>query len=610
MDWSSVLVDSLVWLVSAFGISLFSFTTIAWLLGRYTLWGKQVWRLAWPCFNPSRSWRPAANLAGILLLTLFSVRMNVLFSFWYNGFYSALQQLDKKRVWFFIGLFIVLATVHVLRSLLTFYIQQAFEIYWRVWLNDHIVQRWLGKQAYYRSQYLTGPADNPDQRIQQDVASFVSISLNLSMGLVNAVVSMFAFTIILWGLSGPLIVFDVTIPRAMVYLVYLYVIIATSIAFKVGRPLIRLSFLNEQFNASYRYALVRLREYGESVAFYHGEKVEAMTLGRCFRDVIGNAWAIIFRTLKLSGFNLTIGQAAVIFPFMVQLPRYLSKQIELGDVMQTGNAFGQVQEALSFFRESYETFTGYRAVLDRLSGFLDSIQAADVLPSLTVESHDARVVVSGLTVRRPDATILVSDLTLDISTHQPLLVRGHSGIGKTTLLRAIAGLWPFAEGIITRPSGADTLFLSQKAYLPIGSLRKAIHYPMVAGQDDRAHEVLVQCQLGHLAGQLDEDADWAQRLSPGEQQRLAFGRILLNKPEAVFLDEATSAMDEGLEEAMYRLLREQLPNTVVVSVGHRSSLKPFHRFELFLLGEGKWRLDDGCQQNDHPDQRHYGQIFD
>jgi len=592
MDWSRVLIESLIWLVSAFCISLFVFTTVAWLLSRYTHWGKQVWSLAWPCFTPSRSWRPTANLAGILFLTLFSVRMNVLFSFWYNGFYSALQKLDSKLVWFFIGLFVVLATVHVLHSLLNFYIQQAFEIYWRVWLNKYFLQNWLGAQAYYRSQYLTNPADNPDQRIQQDVASFVSISLNLSTGLINAVVSMFAFTAILWGLSGSLIVFGFTIPRAMVYLVYLYVIIATWVAFKVGRPLIRLSFLNEQFNASYRYALVRLREFGESVAFYHGEEVEAVTLNRCFHDVIGNAWDIIFRTLKLSGFNLTIGQAAVIFPFMVQLPRYLSKQIELGDVMQTGNAFSQVQEALSFFRVSYETFAGYRAVLDRLSGFIDSIQAANALPSLSVESHDVQVMVSGLTVRKPDMTPLVSDLTLDISNHQPLLVRGDSGIGKTTLLRAIAGLWPFAEGSITRPTGSDSLFLSQKAYLPIGSLRKAICYPIAAEQNDRVNKILMQCQLGHLAERLDEVADWAQKLSPGEQQRLAFGRILINKPDAVFLDEATSAMDEGLEEAMYRLLREQLPDTVVVSVGHRSTLKPFHRFELVLLGNGKWKLKD------------------
>ena len=401
---------------------------------------------------------------------------------------------------------------------------------------------------------------------------------------------MFAFTAILWNLSGPLIVFGFTLPRAMVYLVYLYVLIATSIAFKVGRPLIRLSFLNEQFNASYRYALVRLREFGESVAFYHGERVEAATLSRCFHDVIGNAWDIIFRTLKLSGFNLTIGQAAVIFPFMVQLPRYLSRQIELGDVMQTGNALGQVQEALSFFRESYETFAGYRAVLDRLSGFLDSIHAANALPSLRVEPQGARVAVSGLTVRRPDATILVADLTLDVSTHQPLLVRGPSGVGKTTLLRAIAGLWPFAEGAVIRPTGTNSLFLSQKAYLPIGSLREAMYYPMAAEENDRADEILRQCQLGHLAGRLDEEANWSQRLSPGEQQRLAFGRTLLNKPIAVFLDEATAAMDEGLEEAMYRLLRSQLPETVVVSVGHRSTLKPLHRFELFLSGQGKWQL--------------------
>jgi putative ATP-binding cassette transporter len=590
MDWSHELVESLIWLVSAFFISLVGFVGVMWFLARCTQWGKQFWKLSWPYFDPRRSPEPLAKLALILLLTLFSVRMDVLFSFWYNGFYSAMQRLDAKLVWFFIGIFSILAVIHVIRTLISFYLQQAFEIYWQVWLNDRLLQRWLGNQAYYRSQHVSSLADNPDQRIQQDVASFVTNSMALSMGLVGAMVSIFAFTIILWGLSGPLTLFGVTMPRAMVYLVYLYVIIATVFAFKLGRPLIRLSFLNEKFNASYRYALIRIREYGESVAFYRGERVEAVTLNSRFRDVIGNAWDIVFRSLKLSGFNLSIAQAAVVFPFIVQLPRYLSKQIPLGDVMQTGTAFGQVQDSLSFFRTSYDTFAAYRAVLVRLDGFLDTLDQVDVLPAPSVESDQRHVAVANLTVLAPNGQPLVSDLTLDISAHQPLLVRGPSGAGKTTLLRAIAGLWPFAEGQITRPTGDRSLFLSQKPYLPLGSLRQAIYYPMPAEDNDHAQDILVQCQLAQLANRLDEEADWTQILSLGEQQRLAFGRIFLNSPDVVFLDEATSAMDEGLEDAMYRLLRQRLPDTVVVSVGHRSTLKPFHPFELLLGANGAWEI--------------------
>lgn len=590
MDWNHELMTSLTWLVSALGATLVCFALGAWLLGTRTKWGRQFWQIAWPYFNPKRDWKPLAKVAAMLLLTLFSVRMNVLFSFWYNGFYSALQKLDAKLVWFFLGLFAVLATVHVLRVLLNYYVQQSFEIYWRVWLNDHLIARWLDKQAYYRSQHLQGLADNPDQRIQQDVATFVSASISLSMGLVSAIVSMIAFTAILWGLSGPLTLFGVTFPRAMVFLVYAYVLTATVFAFKIGRPLILLNFLNEKFNANYRYALVRLREYGESIAFYQGERVESRSLAARFSDVIQNAWKIIFRSLKLSGFNLAISQAAVVFPFIVQLPRYLNKQIALGDVMQTGNAFGQVQDALSFFRESYDTFTGYRAVLDRLTGFVDVMQEADALPSPIVDAQGGKVAVSNLTVMTPAGQKLLEKLTLDISAHQPLLVRGRSGAGKTTLLRTIAGLWPYAEGTVVRPDGADALFLAQKPYLPLGSLRQALYYPKPTDDNASAQDVLRQCQLGHLIDRLDEEADWSRILSLGEQQRLAFGRALLNQPQAVFLDEATSAMDEGLEEAMYHLLSQRLPHAVMVSVGHRSTLKAFHRYELVLLGEGKWEL--------------------
>jgi putative ATP-binding cassette transporter len=588
MDWNHELLASLIWLGKAFIISLIGLIAVVMGLSHFTSWGRQFHRLAWAYFNPKRSVQPLAWLALIILLTLFAVRMNVLFSFWYNGFYTAMQNLDAKAFWFMLMVFSILATVHVVRSLVVFYLSQAFLIRWRVWLTNTMVEHWLDKQAYYRTQFVPERIDNPDQRIQEDVNSFVTNSLTLSMGLLGAVVSLYAFTIILWNLSGSLVLFDFEIPRAMVFMVYLYVVIATVFAIKIGRPLIRLNFLNEQLSANFRYALIRLREYSESVAFYRGEDVERGNLLTRFFQVISNYWKIVFRSIKFQGFNLAISQAAVVFPFIVQAPRLLSKQITLGDVMQTAQSFGQVEGALSFFRTTYDDFTGYRAVLNRLSGFLDSMESAGQLHTVQIEEAEQRIAVENLTVRTPSNITLIENLNLALPQSSTLLVRGKSGIGKTTLLRSIAGLWPYVDGKVERPIDEQSLFLSQKPYIPLGSLRKALYYPALMQNDDQATAILTQCHLGHLIPRLDEEADWTQILSLGEQQRLAIGRVLLNRPQIVFLDEASSAMDEGLEHAMYSLLRLSLPEAILVSVGHRSSLIGFHAQELELLDGGKW----------------------
>lgn len=590
MDWLHELIASLKWLAIAFVISLAGLAAILALLARYTVWGRQFIRLTWAYFDPRRSRLPLAWLALLVLITLASVRLNVLFSFWKNGFYTALQNLDSKAFWFLLMVFSVLATVHVVRSLIEFYFTQAFQIRWRIWLTNVLIDRWLAHQAYYRSRYVPEAADNPDQRIQQDVENFVQLSLTFSMGLLSAVVSLFSFTIILWDLSGPLELFGAELPRAMVFLVYLYVIVATVFAVWIGRPLIVLNFLNEKFSATYRYALVRLREFGESIAFYRGEAVERANLLGRFGNVISNMWKIIFRSIKFQGFNLGISQAAVVFPFIVQAQRFFSKQITLGDVMQTAEAFGQVQDSLSFFRTSYDDFAKYRAMLTRLAGFLEAMDAAEQLPAAHLESGGVNVALTSLNLRTPVNTVLVTDLSFTLQPRSALLIRGRSGAGKTTLLRAIAGLWPYVDGSVTRPSGNDALFLPQKPYLPLGTLRTALFYPNAA-QETGAAETLQRCQLAHLIPRLDDEDDWSNVLSLGEQQRLAIGRALLAHPKVIFLDEASAAMDEGLEHAMYQLLRDNLPNAILVSVGHRSSLAAFHTHALDLLGEGKWRLE-------------------
>ena len=511
--------------------------------------------------------------------------------------YTALQQLDAPGFWRSLVIFGVLATIRVLLALITFYIAQRQIINWRLWLNERMLDDWLAGAAYHRSRYVAEPIDNPDQRIQEDITSYAGVSQDLALGAVSSMVSLVSFTIILWGLSGPLSVFGVTIPRGMVFLAYIYVIIATLIAFRIGKPLIRLNFLNELLTASYRYALVRTRENSENIAFYRGEPVEKTGLLGRFTGVIANTWAIVFRSLKFQGFNLVVNQIAVVFPIIIQVRRYFSGQITLGDVTQTATAFGQVLSALSFFRLAYDDFAGYRAVLDRLTGLLDVNDEARALPTPTTEDRPSGLTVRDLQVRLPDGRPLLSDLGFEVEEGSTLLITGPSGTGKTTLLRSMAGLWPHAEGMVERPEDADTLFCSQQPYLPLGSLRGALSYPAPAAElaDDEARAVLTTVQLAHLGDDLDSERDWSRRLSPGEQQRLSFGRILLRKPALIFLDESTSAMDEGMEHAMYEHVHEVLPRCTIVSVGHRSSLERLHADELTLLGDGRWEsrsLDD------------------
>ncbi|MCA3170897.1 MAG: ABC transporter ATP-binding protein/permease [Burkholderiales bacterium] len=590
MNWNQEIVNSVIWLTKAFAITSAGFVVVAWLLAHYTRWGRQFWRLAWPYFTPKRSWKPLLTVALVLLLALFAVRMNVLFSFWSKDFYDAVQALDASKFWLFMGLFGVLASIHVVRELFTYYVQQSFEIHWRTWLNEKLSNDWLERGAYYRGQFVPEPTDNPDQRIQVDIASFVTFSLSLSIGAIRALVSLVEFTIILWALSGALALWGVEIPRGMVFLVYLYVLVATVFAFKIGRPLIQLNFLNEKLGADFRYALMRLREYSENIAFYRGENVERNTLFSRFQALIKNIWAIVFRTLKFNGFNLTVSQIAVIFPWLIQAPRFLAGQIKLGDVMQTARAFGEVEEALSFFRMSYDNFAQYRAVLNRLTGFMEANQQARDLPVVQTQEQLAGLSLQGVTVQRPDGAPLLQDLNFSLGAGESLLVKGASGSGKTTLLRTLAGLWPYAAGVVARPVGARALFLSQKPYLPLGSLRTAVTYPAEQADDALVQTALRKVQLGHLLGRLDEEADWSRILSLGEQQRLAFARLLINQPHIAFLDEATSATDEGLEHSLYELLRHELPQCTLISVGHRSTLNGFHQRKLELQGEGRWAL--------------------
>ena len=594
IDWSTEWWRSPVWVLGVWVLVMVGFALLGWLLIRRTGWGRQFWRLSSMYFIPfSRSWqslRPILTVALLLLLTVMSVRLDVLLSFQGNELFTALQENDQPAFWRSIVVFAVLATVNVVLVLITFYIGQAQLINWRLWLNQRMVGDWMTGAAYHRGRFVTAPIDNPDQRIQADITSYASLSQGLALGMVSSMVTLVSFTVILWGLSGPLEIGGITIPRAMVFLAYIYVIIATVIAFRIGRPLIRLNFLNERLTASYRYALVRVRENSENIAFYRGEQVESSGLLARFSAVIANVWAIVFRSLKFQGFNLVVNQIAVVFPILIQAPRFFAGTIQLGDVTQTATAFGNVQGALSFFRTAYDDFAGYRAVLNRLTGLLDSDEEARDLPgpdggAASVRSghprperHAAgRAAAGGQPAYRSAGWRLGAGQGAVRARARPPCCAAWPGCGRTSRgrsaprPRAARCSAPSSPTCRSARSGPRWRIRCRRrgwtTRRPRTSCRRAARAP------------------GRSAGR---GRGLVEVLSPGEQQRLSFGRILLARPALIFLDESTSALDEGMEYAMYALIRQRLPGITIVSVGHRSTLDPLHTDELRLVGDGRW----------------------
>lgn len=589
MDYTQEIITSSLWIARTLALTVIFFSLGIFLLVRLTHWGKQFWMFAGGYLSPKRSIKPLLFFVLIVTLTLFSVRLSLVHSTWYNNMYTALQEFNQTVFWEQMILFCFIAGFSVAAALISYYLNQRFSINWIEWLNTELLEKWMDKRAYYKSQYIGNNLDNPDQRIQQDIQSYVKTTLSLSTGVIDAVTSMISYTILLWGLAGPMTLLGIEIPRAMVYLVFAYVIFTTLIAFWLGKPLIRLNFANEKLNANYRYSLIRVKEYAESIAFYAGEKVEKSRLYKQFRAVIDNMWDIVFRALKFSGFNLVVSQISVVFPLLIQVGRYFEKQIKLGDLMQTLQVFGKLHSNLSFFRNTYDSFAEYKATLDRLTGFHYSVEAAQKQSKTDITDHPMDVIFQHLSVKSPIGKILIKDLNLTLTQGNSLLIQGQSGVGKTTLLRTIAGLWSYAEGKIFCPQH-NTLFLSQRPYLPQGNLLTALYYPDTTENVDLAKitRVLEQVQLAHLQDRLEQEQDWSRILSLGEQQRLAFARLLLHKPKVAFLDEASASLDEGMEHAMYRLISEELPNTTIISVGHRSTLVPLHQQQLELHTDGSW----------------------
>jgi putative ATP-binding cassette transporter len=620
IEWSTAPKDSLRWLAEAWAIGAICLFVALVLLRYLTVWGRQYWRITGGYFTGRHAVRVWLMLGVLLLLVLFSVRLTVLFSFQANDLYTALQkafegiaahsevvkQSGIHGFWMSLLHFSVLAIIFIARIMLDIYLTQRFIIAWRMWLTDHLTDDWLDDKAYYRDLFIDETIDNPDQRIQQDVDIFTAgvggtpnipsnaTTSTLLFGAVNAVASVISFAAILWNLSGNLNVLGVELPRAMFWTVLVYVLVATIVAVWLGRPLIRLSFNNEKLNAAFRYALVRLRDAAEAVGFYRGERVERTQLWRRFTPIIDNYRRFVRRTIIFNGWNWSMSQIIVPMPWVIQAPRLFAGQIAFGDVGQTAIAFNNISDSLSFFRNNYDAFAALRAAIIRLHGLVDANAQGRALPTVLVKpSEEATVELRDLEVRTPGGDRLIDPLDVQLDQGDSLVITGRSGAGKTTLLRSLAELWPYASGTLCRPDGEnDTMFLSQLPYVPLGTLRDAVCYPNSSADiaDDTLRETLTKVALAPLCDRLDEERDWAKVLSPGEQQRVAFARILLTKPKAVFLDESTSALDAGLEYALYELLRSELPDCVVVSVSHRPALERLHDQQLHLLGGGPWRL--------------------
>ena len=583
--WQIELHATPMWLLQTFGGVLVALALIIALSGK-TRFGKQFWHVLKPCLDKKSSRKVLLLAALMIVLLLTEIRLNVLNTFFYNGLYSALQDQKAQAFWFFALINAGVVILRTLNGIINDFLDQSLAIKWSEKLNSVLTERWLADKNYYRLQMRRHTPDNIDQRIQQDAQDFITTTIEFIRGMLNSVLSAIEFTIVLWGLSGILSLFGVEIPRGIVFFVFIFVLLSTVAAMWIGKPLIRYNYDNEKLNGNYRYALIRIRDHAESIAFYNGEWQEKQQLGERFGAIIRNRWKITRQSVGLNGFNDLLTQGVQLLPLMLQAPRFFAGQIKIGDMHQTVQAFNRLQRALSFFRNFYEEFTVYRARLERLSGFLASMDNPTPLHRPDIEeADDGSISLNGVTLYRNNGDILLDNIRLQVQSGDALLIQGPSGCGKTSLMRTLAGLWPFgSSGSIRRPAPQNLLFVPQRPYTPQGSLRQAICYPDIDPHHPALQTTLADCRLDHLIEKLDQTDDWQHRLSPGELQRIAFVRILLSAPKVVLLDEATSALDEPTEAMLYTLIRQRLPDTILISIGHRNTLQAFHN-QSIRVGE-------------------------
>lgn len=551
---------------------------------------RDVWYLTKSYWQSEEKKKAFFLLGCIIALTLGVVYMLVLLNQWNNSFYSALQNYDAKKIFDELIHFSWLAAIYILLAVYSYYLQQTLILNWRRWLTTRFIDIWLQNKTYYNLQMFGKDTDNPDQRISEDVRQFVEMTLSFGTGILKAFCTFASFVVILYNLSGSLSFTFMgktwTINGYMLWASLLYSVIGTYITHIVGRKLVKINFIQQKYEADFRFSMIRLRESAESVAFYRGEAQEGSVFKQRFKMLLDNFWKLVNKQKQLVFLNSGYSQIAIIFPFVVAMNRYLTKEVTLGGLMQVASAFGRVQDSLSYFVDMYSSIAQWQAVVMRLTCFghhmHDVYQQAERFHVERFAAADV-VEVDNMQIDLPDGKPLLENISFTLHPGHNVLIKGVSGSGKSTLLRAISGIWPFVDGKIFLPERDKLMFIPQKSYLPLGTLRAALNYPGNKPIDDTELIYLMDlCQIGYLKDKLDLEADWSHVLSVGEQQRLAFVRAHIQQPQWLFLDEATSALDEDTEANMYSLLQERLQQTTVVSVGHRSTLNKYHELVLRL----------------------------
>lgn len=551
---------------------------------------RDVWYLTKSYWQSEEKKKAFFLLGCIIALTLGVVYMLVLLNQWNNSFYSALQNYDAKKIFDELIHFSWLAAIYILLAVYSYYLQQTLILNWRRWLTTRFIDIWLQNKTYYNLQMFGKDTDNPDQRISEDVRQFVEMTLSFGIGILKAFCTFASFVVILYNLSGSLSFTFMgktwTINGYMLWASLLYSVIGTYITHIVGRKLVKINFIQQKYEADFRFSMIRLRESAESVAFYRGEAQEGSVFKQRFKMLLDNFWKLVNKQKQLVFLNSGYSQIAIIFPFVVAMNRYLTKEVTLGGLMQVASAFGRVQDSLSYFVDMYSSIAQWQAVVMRLTCFghhmHDVYQQAERFHVERFAAADV-VEVNNMQINLPDGKPLLENISFTLHPGHNVLIKGVSGSGKSTLLRAISGIWPFVDGKIFLPERDKLMFIPQRSYLPLGTLRAALNYPGNKPIDDTELIYLMDlCQIGYLKDKLDLEADWSHVLSVGEQQRLAFVRAHIQQPQWLFLDEATSALDEDTEANMYSLLQERLQQTTVVSVGHRSTLNKYHELVLRL----------------------------
>lgn len=560
-----------------------------------------LFHLITPYWNSEEKKSARLYLAAIITLTIAAVYMTLLLNEWFNSFYSALQNYDSDAVYRGLLRFTGLAFAHIAFAVYSYYLQQRLALRWRKWMTKNYLAKWTGQQMYYRLEMFSqGTADNPDQRISEDINLFTARTLSFMSGLLRSATTIVCFIFVLWNLSEVLSFSaagqEIHIYGYLVWTALAYSVFGTWITHKVGHRLVSLNYLQQKLEADFRFSMVRLRETAESVAFYNGAAKEEAFLSNRFMTLLRNTLFIIKKQKQLSWLTNSYAQIAIIFPFVVAVPRYLSQNISLGGLMQIANCFGKVQDAMSYFVDVYASLAEWQSCAERLLSFDKHIAAIEKETEeksgslVREETHD-RLRLADVTISVPAmdenkrTREIISSASCTIKSGEHVILKGPSGSGKSTLLRTLAGFWPYVKGHISMPAPSEIMFIPQKPYIPMGTSAEAASYPLETADEEILSPLLMECGLSHLMEKTDTEADWSHILSLGEQQKLAFVRVFLRKPKWVFLDEATSAMDEETEEKMYRLLTA-LPGTTVISIGHRSTLDKWHN-RVLRIENGK-----------------------